>query len=360
MNLYDIAVVVTVGLTVVVVVLSVYALVTRLLSERRQEHALQLRANMRSLVERYISGQVGHEAVVADLQTDHSIAFGVLLEVSATHPIDGRESLLPLYLSLGLEKRALRAIRSRDPARRATAATWLGYMTGRAEGRDALRKALNDRDLDVRLAAAQAIVYRGYAWMTVSILKALALPGPWPLQRTSEILVRLGPAAIDPLCDFVRTHPREGSGPALQVAINVLGLLSARAAVPETLDLLNHPEIELRVTAAKALGGMGDWRATGPLSQVLCDPKWEVRSMAAKSLGQLRDPGAVDALERALADKAWWVRFSAAQALLSIGQPGIQRLRQATAGHQDQFARDISRQILEENGIARLGAGEAV
>jgi HEAT repeat protein len=74
--------------------------------------------------------------------------------------------------------------------------------------------------------------------------------------------------------------------------------------------------------------------------------------MAAKSLGRLHDPGTIPALDRALADRAWSVRYNAAHALDELGGEGAAALRRALATQDVAFARDISRQMLEERHLA--------
>jgi hypothetical protein len=63
-------------------------------------------------------------------------------------------------------------------------------------------------------------------------------------------------------------------------------------------------------------------------------------------------------LHASLADPAWWVRHNAAQALYDIGERGIALLHAASDHHADRFARDISRQVLEEHAGKPARAGE--
>jgi hypothetical protein len=84
--------------------------------------------------------------------------------------------------------------------------------------------------------------------------------------------------------------------------------------------------------AAGALGGIGDSRAVGPLTQLLqSDPEYAVRTAVATALGQLKDPGAIWALvgtlklrdetepERQLALEQ--LRTATSRALRKIGDP---------------------------------------
>jgi HEAT repeat protein len=69
-----------------------------------------------------------------------------------------------------------------------------------------------------------------------------------------------------------------------------------------------------------------------------------------QALGRLHSDRHLDLLVRALHDSSWWVRFSAAQALWQLGDVGRAALTSAMTGDTDRYARDMSRQILEEHG----------
>jgi HEAT repeat protein len=230
---------------------------------------------------------------------------------------------------------------------RARAAVQLGYL-GNEAAIPALLTALGDEQLDVRLGAAQALVQMRHAAAVGPILRALALPGRWPLQRATELLYGFGQLAVLPLRQLLADRTQVPT-PAMQaVALNVLGMLGAREAAPEVLGWLEHVEPELRVAAARALGGMRDPSTGAALARALRDDAWEVRSTAAKALGQLHERSAIVALDAALADPVWWVRYNAAQALAELGADGLDALRRAMTTQDDAFARDISRQMLEE------------
>jgi HEAT repeat protein len=80
-----------------------------------------------------------------------------------------------------------------------------------------------------------------------------------------------------------------------------------------------NPSPEDRVTAAQALGEMGDLRAVEPLVVALGDQHLYVRAYAAESLAELGDARAVEPLICALGDEVPFVRAHAAQALGELG-----------------------------------------
>lgn len=309
-----------------------------------------MRARARLALDEFVAGRSCLQDVLAVLHRDRNVAMGVVLDVSDKMSIPMRRRMQPVVDALGLETEEVLAISHRQSARRAAAAVRLGYMSGYL-GRDALRDALQDPDLDVRLAASRALAQRGDASMTLPILEALALPGTWPLQRATEVLVALGSGAIEPLRAFLRSRSNEDHDPGIPVALSVLGLLEARQAAQDVLRFLRHFDADVRVAAVRALGAMGSRDSALALGERLRDPAWEVRSIAAKALGQVGGTASVPALGDALTDSAWWVRSNAAQALYDIGGEGHAVLQSAAHDHLDPFARDISRQTLQEQAL---------
>jgi len=357
-SFYPVAVDTLVVLTATVLLLSAYALGDRWLSERREARWQRIRERQRTLLRDFLAGRITQDKACARLRRRREIARGVLLQEAGRLQRADRGRLRQLYAALGLQLRDLAQLRQRSPLRRASAANRLGFL-GSEDVMPAVRALLDDPDLDARLAGAQALAELGDAEAAPLILSAIVLRGEWPLRRGTEILMALGPTVVLPLRGFLRAGSAQGS-PGEVVAINVLGLLEAQAALPELLQCMQHPDLELRVASAKALGAIGGGEAMAALELALGDKLWEVRSMAAKALGRLRDVTAAEALHASLTDPAWWVRYNAAQALYDIGERGIALLHAASEHHADRFARDISRQMLEEHAREPVRAGETM
>jgi HEAT repeat protein len=146
-----------------------------------------------------------------------------------------------------------------------------------------LLQALNDRDPDVRLAAARS----------------------------------LG-----------RLRPRSAAGPLLYalvqglvpraVAANALISIGA-AALPGIRNLLADEEPAARASAVELLGRLGNPRDSVSLRERLGDDAPLVRRRACEALARLGADDACDALEELLADTVADVRISAAEALAAVG-----------------------------------------
>jgi len=357
-NLYSLALDGTLLLGAVVLVMAAFAIGSRWYSTRGQGHASRLRRRMQNALEAYLGQGKSLEQTAPLLATDRKLALGILLGVASERGIAVQQQLRPLFEHFDFARSELDALGRRDFVRRVRAANHLGYIGGKVAVA-ALLGALQDEQLEVRLAAAQALVQLGCVEAILPILEALDVPGRWSQQRATELLYRLGPVAVPTLQHFLVSARAQAAPTMRVVAINVVGLLATPAASALICDNLHSEDCETRVAAARALGGIGDPAALGALMTALDDAAWEVRSQAAKSLGKLV-PGAEQnaalllALERALSDRAWWVRYNAAQALADLGACGLQSLQRASTTAVDPFARDISRQMLEEHDT--LGA----
>jgi hypothetical protein len=95
---------------------------------------------------------------------------------------------------------------------------------------------------------------------------------------------------------------------------------AGRAAGPEIVRLLDHPDWDIRVAAARVIGYIGYMPAANALVRIL-DQSSDVRLVwvAAESLGRLRASAASDVLSR-LASSHWYppVRHAASVALRNI------------------------------------------
>ena len=117
-------------------------------------------------------------------------------------------------------------------------------------------------------------------------------------------------------------------------AARALGHLGDTRATRPLLKLLDDDNEGVRATAAQALGELGDNAAASVLRRSASeDPSPVVRSWAAHALGSMRDRQAVPVLIVSLRDDDFRVRRAAAVALANIGDeraiPPLERARAA-------------------------------
>jgi HEAT repeat protein len=109
--------------------------------------------------------------------------------------------------------------------------------------------------------------------------------------------------------------------------------------------LAEHTDPEVRLQAARALGGYPHPDSRRALERLAADAAWPVRAQAVRSLGLLADPESLPIVRGAATDTEWWVRFRAGLALTRFGSAGTALLLQADVGP-DPNARDMARLIL--------------
>ena len=95
--------------------------------------------------------------------------------------------------------------------------------------------------------------------------------------------------------------------------------IKSEIAVSGLIELLSHPDAEVRGYTASCLGAFADKRALPDLLKLLHDSDADVRSSAAYALGRIGDKKAVPDLIKLLSDPDYFVRYRSAEALGNIG-----------------------------------------
>ncbi len=171
-----------------------------------------------------------------------------------------------------------------------------------------LIRALSDEDVRVREAAAHAL-----AWLFSSVTSALGDRDDQIRTSTMAVIGKLGnPRVLRFLSKAARDPDEDVRQAALGAHHRFYVLL---------FSALEAPDAQVRRSAAEALGRLGDPRAVRPLGKALGDEEPDVRRTAAEALGKLADPRAVEPLVALLRDGAPDVASAAARALLKIGEP---------------------------------------
>lgn len=173
----------------------------------------------------------------------------------------------------------------------------------------------------------------------------------WARDRALESMKDFGADLVEPTLELL-SHPDEDVRAA---ALVVAGGFDDPRIVPATIELLSDPDWWLRITAADTLGRFADPRAVEPLIELLSDS--EARWAAVEALGRIGDVRALPALARLLQDPAPEVRIEVLVALKGFKHPKIlAALRQVAASDADRMVRSRALEIAEE--VARRGETE--
>ncbi|QEL20122.1 PVC-type heme-binding CxxCH protein [Limnoglobus roseus] len=205
---------------------------------------------------------------------------------------------------------------------------------GTALAAKAVRTLLNDTDADVRVTAVEAVATLGDAESTKELVAAFDKSTDAALKRAvlkslaqmkssagAELIAKVlakptdntafltdavtaagqigGSKMIETLTEFAGASvPAD----ALAKALEELGSLNAKAAVPTVAKHLTHTDAKVQAAAVGALAAIGGEPAVTALVPLLADKKADTRRTAVKALGAVRNRAAVSHLLKAYAD----------------------------------------------------------
>jgi len=240
--------------------------------------------------------------------------------------------------------------------RRLDAARLLAVV-GSLRDRMLLRQLLGDAHAAVQAAASTCLTRVGDYALVEHVLDTLHTRPPivrvFQLRILRENWKNTVPALLERL---VPVAPMA----KLQVWIALAESLGDSRCLFPLMAFSNHPVVEMRISAARALRRYVHPDAEAVLRQMMRDGDWRVRAQAARGLGAVGAVGAnggeaVSELSFALADRSWWVRFRSALALAQLGEVGRRALR-AARERPDRFVADMAAMVsgLSDGAVMEL------
>ena len=339
----------------IVIVFSVWILLFNKTAISIEAIAKDKRLSLRQCLVSYLNGEIDAIELQRVILGNEHLLLGLVAQLAEESSDPERLKLIELFEGAGLHSIVEKEVKELSLAynwrMRQRAATYLPYIAKREVIIPLLLSALEDTTFMVRFSAAHSLAKVKAVETIIPILEHLALPSEWPLDRTIEIIYEMGKEAVTPLLQYISLPSAKDE--SKKFAISALGLQQVSEAIPGILTHLNNPDKELRIQSVKALGNIGAIEAVPALCGSMYDSIWEVRAASANSLGLLHDIRAVSTLVKSLCDSEWWVRYNSANALAELGDDGIAALKEAYL-HDDQFAREVSRLVLQEQGLLKL------
>src|ERR1700730_3105287 len=187
-----------------------------------------------------------------------------------------------------------------------------------------LSEALDDWQLDTRMAAVQALGRTGLAEAAEPIIETFMVGGlKVPLDPITNALVRCyydQPAAILPYLRRSRVESRE-------LLARVASELAVAEMADEMIVLAEDPQPEVRAAAAKAMVVAPLPLAISALGDLARDEVWFVRLRATIALGEIRHPRTIPILLEAVRDPNRLVRMRAAATLARFEQDRVEILQ---------------------------------
>lgn len=217
------------------------------------------------------------------------------------------------------------------------------FLSVAAVPKDAARlvRLINDPHPAVHIAAVASLERIENTSLTLAALERLPRLPPTVQAYYAAMLQRSRPTVVQHLLKRLR----RADDPALPRLAEFAGRL-AEPALRERITALDaHPDAEVRIQVARAVGSFPHRESVASLTRLISDDAWQVRAQAARSLGMIADASTVPLVRAALRDAVWWVRLRAALALMRFAAPGRNALLEAEVGG-DPDARDMAKLVL--------------
>lgn len=336
---------VSVGLAGVALLIMCGLIVARLLTHRRDS---ALAAHRRVLIP-LLLGDASDEAVRASVPKRSLILNDLALELIQLVRGEERDRFVATATRLGVTDDLRRTLARSSVRARMVAAETLAYFPDLLTT-DALEVALEDRNADVRLAAALSLATSDRAPDARRLIDLLGLG----TSEQSMLIVAL-------FQEISRTRPGEIRGliddvdcpPAVKAAaIEALAASGDYALVPSivVLALAADPAGEELPRYLRALGAFQHPAAAPAIVRWLDAPTWWVRSAAAEAAGRVGLLSTAETLGGLLDDPDWWVRFRAGEALVRLGEPGRRLLARCSRDGSDRM-RSAAQLTLAEQAV---------
>jgi HEAT repeat protein len=313
-----------IALVAIAIVAAIIAIVLRTFRTRIEAHRSAARTRLFVAVLAEMETEAPSMSLLAEFQQDFRVAADLLGELAEMLKGHERDRLFALATSAGLGTwlRA-RLMRGNQDERRFAANTLRFFKE--SETVTALTQALDDRNNDVRLTAALALVDIDAAPSLAVLIDKLDAANREQSRQLYRLLEKL---AINGSNEVVAIAEGTLGHPSLQtLAIDALGFARRFDAVEALVRLARHEMTTVRAAAVRAIATLEHPSILPIIDSGLGDPAWEVRAEAADAAARMGLFNLVPRIIMLLDDDSWWVRFRAAEALGKLGEAGIDALR---------------------------------
>jgi HEAT repeat protein len=317
----------------------------RWIDARNDRHRRRRRGQIEAAIFAFLDGSADRDAVVNAAGPRVELVGEVGLELVDLVRGQDRDRLIALLDGLGVARALRRRVEHGRRLARMTAAERLRCF-GDEETSAVLRRALEDRDPDVRLAAARSLAEIGALPPLAELVAKLQIGTVQHSQALRHVFRSLGRHHSAELIALL-----ESDAPALAkvLALDALGRSGDYTAIAAIVAASADADIELRAAAFRALGDLGHPAALPAVSRGLADPDWEIRTQAAVCAGRIGFVSLLPKLVALLGDPVWWVRFRSIEALFALGEPGEHAVIAVSQGAPGPAAR-TAQLVLAERG----------
>lgn len=266
----------------------------------------------------------------------------VLLDYGDVITGEGREQLRIIF-DQAIKQRCLNSLSSRRTVKRLRNARLFIIFFDPADSAQLL-DLLGDKPI-IKLAVISALSRNPSPETFRYIFRAFEADTGHTVRAYFNIMFSLG-NQIEPLVLAYLKKPL--SVEKLGLLVELVGAVPLRSLSDEIVRLAGHPDKEIRIRVARALGKLLVPEAVETLVALSADEAWEVKAQAVKSLGRLQSREAIEILAKSLFTPHWYVRHNAGYGLAEMGEEGIRRLKEVASQHEDKYAREMSAMVLNE------------
>lgn len=332
------------GLTFLMVVQVIYLR----WSLKRGQHRDQLIVKKwRPLMTAALMGEAPVDLPVLD-RRDHAIFLKLWVHFQKSLRGDANLTLRELGYRLGCDEIAYRLLRRGNRAERLLAVLTLGHLQVQIAWPVLLQHA-EGKDSTLSLYSFWALAQIAPVEATHRLAISFINRDDWPLSEVVNILQDAREASAHALADVLLEVMPERIPRALHLAE------ALRVQLPSTLmaNLLQHESVEVVISVLR-LAATPELR--DEVRRHVVHPDWQVRVHVAKALGRIGDQADIKYLSNMLSDRQWWVRYRAAQALADSPFLSKQELNGLCAASVDRFASDMLKHVLAEKGTPWIPA----
>ncbi|MEE2526810.1 HEAT repeat domain-containing protein [Hyphobacterium sp. HN65] len=317
--------IVSLGLAAASLIVMAGLIVSRMLGSYNDRQRDAVRQAIVMALYDVMEGQSADLGKLTKLIRHTRIAAQAVLEFSTLIRGEALEAAVRVLDELGLARHLIRLSRSSNAAARLAAIDALGYVGGPEATRRLARIANRSRDVEDRIAAVRALQLRGDAIDLDAVTGALRLIGnqlPGEFEAVLDNLARHSPAAVERIL-------KTPGLPAIAYAqgLRSIGESGNYASLPLIMELAGSADTTLRIAALIALGTLGHPAAEPAITAGLAAESADVRAVAARAAGQATINTVQAQLTGLLDDPDWDVRINAARALAAMGDEGMEALR---------------------------------
>jgi HEAT repeat protein len=270
------------------------------------------------------------DTTVGLMRRDRRLASELLQELAELISGGQRDQLIAQARAAGLERWLMNDLRSSKQERRLAAVETLG-MFNSSEVIAALLGALEDRDPDVRISAALALVELDAAPPPPILVQKLNFKRqdrPLVLRR---LFARIAPSHIDDMLAIA--EGRLGTDVLRPFAIDAIGATGRLDLAERLAAIAGDADVTVRATVLRAIAALGRMPERDIVAAGLDDGAWEVRTQAIQAARRLDRLDLAPRIVELADDEVWWVRFRAGECLAAMREAGLGALRElAEAG----------------------------